>query len=75
MRITSVTTTTCSRCGTDFDTNREPAARGADPSRCPSCGEENDAPRGDGGDVDETVRVPRGTDEVEVNVTLQFRED
>lgn len=70
-----MTTTTCSRCETTFDTDREPAARGADPSRCPSCGAENDAPRGDGGDVDETIQVPRDVDEIEVTVTIEFRSD
>lgn len=73
MRITPVTTLTCERCGTEFDTDREPATKGADTSRCASCGAKNTEPRphADGG---ETNLVPRDVDEVQLtafkNATL-----
>lgn len=67
-------TTTCERCGTGFDRDREPTLKGADTPRYPSYGAKYDEsrPHADGG---ETIRVPRDADEAEVTVTFRFQGD
>lgn len=37
-----MTTVTCERCGTEFDTERDPATAGASGERCPSCGKSHE---------------------------------
>lgn len=52
--------TTCSRCGNDYDTERETPRETMNSARCPKCGQENEPrpARADGG----TVAVPSNRD-------------
>lgn len=43
-----MTETSCENCGEQYRTDREPAARGADTTRCPSCGHKNAIAAADG---------------------------
>lgn len=40
---------TCTRCGTEYSTDRELPLPGSSPERCPSCGTKNQPAKADGG--------------------------
>jgi DNA-directed RNA polymerase subunit RPC12/RpoP len=67
-----MSTITCRRCGEGFDPDRDPAVAGADTARCSSCGAKNQL-KGDGGTT-QTVTAPADVDEIEITVTIQFRD-
>jgi DNA-directed RNA polymerase subunit RPC12/RpoP len=43
-----MTEATCEGCGASYTTERDPAAPGADTTRCPSCGHKNAIAAADG---------------------------